>query len=80
MAAREIGELSLADALAQCELLAGADPKRYERASRCALSTAVHRRAATALTEVALAAAALAELRPGKEAVRVQALERIVRR
>jgi hypothetical protein len=31
MAAREMGGLSLADALALCELLARADPARYER-------------------------------------------------
>jgi hypothetical protein len=33
MAAREMGGLSLADALSLCELLANADPSRYERAS-----------------------------------------------
>jgi hypothetical protein len=33
MAAREMGGLSLADALALCELLAATDPKRYERAA-----------------------------------------------
>lgn len=33
-AAREMGGLSLADALALCELLAKADPARYERAAR----------------------------------------------
>ena len=32
MAAREMGGLSLADALSLCELLANADPARYERA------------------------------------------------
>jgi hypothetical protein len=32
-AAREMGGLSLADALALCELLAATDPKRYERAA-----------------------------------------------
>jgi hypothetical protein len=35
MAAREMGGLSLADALLLCELLANADPVRYER-RRCA--------------------------------------------
>jgi hypothetical protein len=39
MAAREIGGLSLLDALSLCELLAQRDPARYERA---ALATAVH--------------------------------------
>jgi hypothetical protein len=33
MAAREMGGMSLADALALCELLAAVDPKRYERAA-----------------------------------------------
>ena len=33
MAAREMGGLSLADALLLCELLANADPQRYERAA-----------------------------------------------
>jgi hypothetical protein len=33
MAAREMGGLSLADALALCELLANTDPTRYERAA-----------------------------------------------
>jgi hypothetical protein len=33
MAAREMGGLSLADALSLCELLANTDPQRYERAA-----------------------------------------------
>jgi len=33
MAAREMGALSLADALALCDLLANVDPARYERAA-----------------------------------------------
>jgi hypothetical protein len=33
MAAREMGGLSLADALSLCELLANVDPTRYERAA-----------------------------------------------
>jgi hypothetical protein len=33
MAARELGGLSLADALSLCELLANVDPARYERAA-----------------------------------------------
>jgi hypothetical protein len=32
-AAREMGGLSLADALSLCELMANADPSRYERAA-----------------------------------------------
>jgi hypothetical protein len=36
MAAREMGGLSLTDALLLCELLANVDPQRYERAAlRC---------------------------------------------
>jgi hypothetical protein len=34
MAAREMGGLSLADALMLCELLAKADPKRYDVTAR----------------------------------------------
>jgi len=34
MAAREMGGLSLADALLLCELLANTDPARYERAAQ----------------------------------------------
>ena len=41
MAAREMGGLSLADALSLCELLAATDPKRYERAA-LPVATAVH--------------------------------------
>jgi hypothetical protein len=43
MAAREMGGLSLVDALSLCELLAGPDP---ERRARCVpVVAAVHRRA-----------------------------------
>jgi hypothetical protein len=41
MAAREMGGLSLSDALSLCELLAKADPARYET-GRSALATAIH--------------------------------------
>jgi hypothetical protein len=50
-AAREMGGLSLADALLLCELLAKTDVARYERGG-AALGSAVHRRARTALSEV----------------------------
>lgn len=79
MAAREMGGLSLADALALCELLAATDPKRYERAALRSLQRFIDERLPP-LTEVALAAAALAELRHGQRAVGVDALKRIVRR
>jgi len=79
MAAREMGGLSLADALLLCELLASADPKRYERAALRWLQRFIDDRLPP-LTEVALAASALAELRHGKRAVGVDALKRIVRK
>jgi hypothetical protein len=55
MAAREMGGLSLADALMLCELLAKADPKRYERAALRWLQRFIDERAPP-LAEVALAA------------------------
>jgi hypothetical protein len=79
MAAREMGGLSLADALALCELLAATDPKRYERAALRWLQRFIDERLPP-LAEVALAASALAELRHGRRAVGVEALRRIVRR
>src|SRR5262245_52187069 len=60
MAAREMGHVSLADALALCELLAAADPKEYERAALRWLQRFIDERLPP-LTEVALAAAALAD-------------------
>jgi len=78
-AAREMGGLSLADALALCELLAACDPKRYERAALRWLQRFIDERLPP-LTEVALAAAALAELRHGQRRVGVDALRRVVRR
>lgn len=79
MAAREMGGLSLADALALCELLAACDPKRYERAALRWLQRFIAERVPP-LTEVALAATALAELRHGQRRVGIDALKRIVRR
>jgi hypothetical protein len=79
IAAREMGGLSLADALSLCELLAAVDPKRYERAALRWLQRFIDERLPP-LTEVALAAAALAELRHGQRAVGVDALKRVVRR
>jgi glutathione S-transferase len=67
-AAREMGGLSLVDALALCELLAAADPKRYERAALRWLQRFIDERLPP-VTEVALAASALAELRHGRRAV-----------
>lgn len=79
MAAREMGGLSLADALSLCELLANVDPARYERAALRWLQRFIDERLPP-LTEVALAASALAELRHGQRAVGVEALKRVVRR
>jgi hypothetical protein len=64
MAAREMGGLSLADALSLCELLANVDAARYERAALRWLQRFIDERLPP-LTEVALAASALAELRHG---------------
>jgi hypothetical protein len=77
IAAREMGELSLADALMLCELLANTDPARYERAALRWLQRFIDERLPP-LTEVALAAAALAELRHGHRGVGVEALKRIL--
>jgi hypothetical protein len=62
MAAREMGSLSLLDALALCELMAMVEPARYEHAALRWLERFMDERLPP-LTEVALAAAALAELR-----------------
>ena len=78
MAAREMGGLSLADALLLCELLANADPARYERAALRWLQRFIDERLPP-LTEVALAASALAELRHGHRNVGVEALKRLLR-
>jgi hypothetical protein len=79
MAAREMGGLSLADALLLCELLAKADPTRYERAALRWLERFIEERLPP-LSEVALAASALAELRHGQRNVGVETLKRILRR
>jgi hypothetical protein len=78
MAAREMGGLSLADALTLCELLATADPRRYERAALRWLQRFIDERLPP-LAEVALAASALAELRHGSRNTGVEALKRLVR-
>jgi hypothetical protein len=79
MAAREMGGLSLADALLLCELLAKADPARYERAALRWLQRFIDERLPP-LAEVALAASALAELRHGRRALGIDALKLLVRR
>jgi hypothetical protein len=79
LAAREMGGLSLADALSLCELLANTDPARYERAALRWLQRFIDERLPP-LTEVALATSALAELRHGKRNVGVEALRRLLHR
>jgi hypothetical protein len=74
MAAREMDGLSLADALALCELLAATDRRRYERAALRWLQRFIDERLPPP-TEVAVAAAALAELRHDQRAVGVEALK-----
>jgi len=78
MADREMGGLSLAVALLLCELLANADPQPYERAALRWLERFISERLPP-LTEVALAAAALAELRHGQRNTGVEALKRLLR-
>jgi hypothetical protein len=77
VAAREMGGLSLADALLLCELLANTDPPRYERAALRWLQRFIDERLPP-LTEVSLAASALAELRHGKRNVGVETLKRLL--
>jgi hypothetical protein len=79
MAAREMGGLSLGDALSLCELLANVDPARYERAALRWLQRFIDERLPP-LPEVALAASALAELRHGSRNVGVETLKRLLRR
>jgi hypothetical protein len=78
MAAREIGGLSLADALLLCELLVNADPARYERAALRWLQRLIDERLPP-LSEVALAASALAELRRGNRNIGIETLKGLLR-
>lgn len=78
MAAREMGGLSLADALMLCELLANADPQRYERAALRWLERFIEERLPP-LTEVALAASALAKLRHDQRNTGVETLKQLLR-
>ena len=77
MAAREMGGLSLYDALLLCELLAKVDPARYERAALRWLQRFIDERSPP-LAEVALTASALAELRYGNRNVGVDTLNRLI--
>jgi hypothetical protein len=78
IAAREMGGLSLADALALCELLANTDPQRYERAALRWLERFIDEQLPP-LAEVALAASALTELRHGHRSTGVETLRRLLR-
>jgi hypothetical protein len=69
MAAREMGGLSLADALMLCELLAKTDPARYERAALRWLQRFIDERLPP-----------LAELRHGRRSVGAEALRQLLRR
>ena len=79
MAAREMGGLSLADALLLCELLANTDPARYERAALRWLQRFIDERLPP-LTEVALVASALAELRHGRRKVGLETMMGLLHR
>jgi hypothetical protein len=79
MAARVMGGLSLSDALSLYELLANVDPARYERAALRWLQRFIDERLPP-LSEVALAASALAELRYGNRNIGVETLKRLLRR
>jgi 2-polyprenyl-6-methoxyphenol hydroxylase-like FAD-dependent oxidoreductase len=79
MAAREMGHLSLNDALSLCELLAAVDPSRYERAALRWLERFIQERSPP-LAEVALAASALTELRHGNRSIGIEALKGLLRR
>jgi hypothetical protein len=74
-----MGGLSLADALSLCELLANTDPARYERAALRWLQRFIDERLPP-LTEVTLAASALAELRHGQRNVGIETLKSVLRR
>jgi hypothetical protein len=76
MAARELGGLSLDDALSLCVMLAARDPQRFERAALRWLQRFIEERLPP-ITEVALAAACLAELRHGDRGAGRESLKRL---
>jgi hypothetical protein len=79
MAAREMGGLSLEEALSLCAPMAELDPARYERAALRWLQRFIDERLPP-LAEVALAASALNEVRHGDRAVGIETLRRLQRR
>jgi hypothetical protein len=78
MAARELGGLSLEDALKLCVMLAERDPQRFERAALRWLERFIGERLPP-ISEVALAATALAELRHGRHGAGRESLTRLAR-
>jgi ribosomal protein S7 len=65
-------------ALSLCELLANVDPARYERAALRWLQRFIDERLQP-LTEVALAASALAESRHGRRNIGIKTLHELIR-
>jgi hypothetical protein len=78
-AARELGRLSLEDALGLCLLYRQCAPDRYERAAVRWLERYVAERRPS-LEDVGLAVGALSELRSGNGAASRFTLKRLVRR
>jgi hypothetical protein len=78
IAARELGQLSLADALSLCEMLAARDPRRFERAAQRWLQRFIDERSPS-LPELALAAAALSDVRHGRRGAREKVLLALLR-
>jgi hypothetical protein len=76
LAARELGGLSLDDALKLCVMLAERDPQRFERAALRWLQRFIDERLPP-VAEVALAASALAELRHGLRGAGREALAKL---
>src|SRR2546423_12830618 len=79
MAARELGSLSLDDALKLCVLLADSDPPRFERAALRWLERVIAERLPP-VAAIALAASALSQLRPWGRGAGPACLERVARR
>jgi hypothetical protein len=79
MAARELGGLSLDDALSLCLMLAERDPQRFERAALRWLQRLIEERLPP-VADVALAAASLAELRHGDRGAGRESLKRLAGR
>jgi hypothetical protein len=79
MAARELGRLSLDDALDLCGLLAERDPERFERAALRWLERLIAERSPT-LEQVGGAVMAFMRLRAGESDGAIESLRRLARR